>query len=295
MQFIRDGAVRADVPAAPVADYSTPAAGIPPDFRGIIPYRVRPLTLLDLIPTGTTDSNSVEYVKVTGRPSGAVETAELATKAATGLQTTDATAPVRTIAAYMKMSRQSMDDQAGVVTIVNGLLPYEVRRRIEAQILAGDGVGQNIRGILNTSGIASPAATAGDNAADAILRGITTLSLSDRDANFVAANPTDMQALLLTKATTGEYIYGAPGGVSGSYTGATVWGLTMTPSRIVTGKAPLVGDSAGCTILVREGINVKTSDSDQDDFVKNRVTILAETRLAFPVWYPVAFCVAAIP
>ena len=38
--------------------------------------------------------------------------------------------------------------------------------------------------------------------------------------------------------------------------------------------------------LLREGVNVRTSDSDQDDFTKNRVTLLAETRVAFPVWRP---------
>ena len=38
--------------------------------------------------------------------------------------------------------------------------------------------------------------------------------------------------------------------------------------------------------IVREGVNVKVSDSDQDDFVRNRVTILAECRVALVVWRP---------
>ena len=57
---------------------------------------------------------------------------------------------------------------------------------------------------------------------------------------------------------------------------------------------PLVGDSTGATLLMRQGVNVKTSDSDQDDFINNRVTILAECRAAFPIWRPTAFATAPI-
>jgi HK97 family phage major capsid protein len=310
MQFIaRGGTMQADtsvndIPAATPGPYGTPPAGIAPDYRGIIPYRVRQLSLLDMIPAGTTDSNSVEYVQVSAIPFGAAETAEFAAKPQVGFATEDATAPVRTIAAWIKMARQAMDDQAGVVSIINALLPYEVRRRIEGQILAGDGTGQNLRGILNTSGIGAPAAVAGDNAADAVLRAMTVIMLSDRDPNFVAMNPLTRQNLLLLRSQSvdldttdnpqafqGQYLYGSPGTLAAP----TIWGLSITPSRVINQNNPLVGDSTGATILVREGVNIKTSDSDQDDFIKNRVTLLAETRLAFPVWYPTAFCEAAIP
>ena len=285
------------IPGAPSGVDISTQPGIQPDFRGIISPLLRRLTLLGLIPTGTTDSNVVEYVQVTGVPFGAVETAELALKPQLGLTLADATAPVRTIAGYVKASRQSLDDQAGLGSLINLLLPYEVQRRIENQILSGDGTGQNLRGIINTSGIGAPAAVAGDNPADAVLRAMTTVILSDSDPNFVAMNPLTWQELLLLRtasgvdANTGSYLYGGPGMLAAP----TIWGMTITPSRIVPQATPLVGDSAGCTLLVKEGLNVKTSDSDQDDFVRNRVTILAEARVAFPVWRPSAFALANIP
>jgi hypothetical protein len=38
----------------------------------------------------------------------------------------------------------------------------------------------------------------------------------------------------------------------------------------------LIGDfSGGCTLFVREAPNNRISDSDQDDFVRNRVTVPA--------------------
>jgi hypothetical protein len=45
---------------------------------------------------------------------------------------------------------------------------------------------------------------------------------------------------------------------------------------------------------MRQGVNVKTSDADQDDFIRNRVTLLAECRAAFPVWRPSAFAKAPL-
>jgi hypothetical protein len=55
-----------------------------------------------------------------------------------------------------------------------------------------------------------------------------------------------------------------------------------------------VGDSQSATVLVREGVTVKTSDADQDDFIRNRVTVLAETRVAFPIWRPSGFAKAPL-
>jgi hypothetical protein len=39
---------------------------------------------------------------------------------------------------------------------------------------------------------------------------------------------------------------------------------------------------------------VLLSDSDQDDFTKNKVTLLAEMRAALPVFRPAAFATVAL-
>jgi hypothetical protein len=67
--------------------------------------------------------------------------------------------------------------------------------------------------------------------------------------------------------------------------------MTITPTTVMAQGAPLVGDTSGVTLLIREGINVKTSDSDQDDFIRNRVTVLAECRVGLVVWRPSNFAV----
>lgn len=294
----RDNAVRflSELPNAtpgPVTSTGM-AVGIDPDRRGMQPYQLRRLSFLDLIPTGTTDSNSIEYVQVANIPGTTAPVAEGAIKPEVGLGLVDATAAVRTIAGWIKVNRQAMDDMAGLGTLINTLLPYDVRRKIEAQILAGDGLGQNLRGILNTAGLGAPVFVAGDNPADAILRAMTVVILSDADPNFVAAHPLVWQDILLMREAgaagtrSGQYLAGGPFGM----TAPTIWGLSLTTSTVIPQATPLVGDSMGATLLFREGVNVKTSDSDQDDFVRNRVTILAEARVAFPIWRPASFAVA---
>jgi HK97 family phage major capsid protein len=252
-----------------------------------------PLNLLDLIPTGTTDSNVIEYVQVTAIPGSAAPVDELVLKPQEGITAVSATAPVRTIAGWIKASRQSLDDVAGLSTLINTLLPYDVRRAIMAQILAGDGTGLNLTGLYNTTGVAKPALVTGDTPADSILRAMTSVILSFNEPSFVAMNPLTWQDLMLLKDTMGRYIYGSPGQLPGGVVAQTIWGLPIVTSVIVPQANPLVGDPMGCTLLVREGVNVKTSDSDQDDFVRNRITVLAETRVAFAVWRPSAFAIAA--
>lgn len=292
----RDDAIRflSELPGAPAGPVDSPSTSgmIQPDRRGLIRPILRPLRLLDLIPTGPTDSNSIEYVQVTAIPDTSGVQAEGAVKPQVGLTTEDATAPVRTIAGWIKVNRQAMDDAAGLSTLINTLLPYDVRRKIEFQVLRGDGTGQNLTGILNQTGLGSPDFVAGDNIADAILRAMTLVILGDMEPNFAALHPLDWQDLLLMRENnvdrTGQYLYGGPGTMAA----ATIWGMAITPSTALDAGSPLVGDSMGATLLVREGVNVKASDSDQDDFVRNRVTVLAEARVALPVWYPSAFAVA---
>jgi HK97 family phage major capsid protein len=276
---------------------TTVAVGIQPDRRGMMPTQLRRLAFLDLIPKGTTDSNSIEYVQVQAIPEGSAPVAEGALKPQVGLALEDATAPVRTIAGWIKINRQALDDMAGLGTLINTLLPYDVRRTVENQILTGDGIGQNLLGIDNQTGLGAPTFVAGDNVADAILRAMTIVILSDADPNFVTANPMTWQDVMLMRENggiaadrSGAYLAGGPF----SATAPSLWGLTLTANRTIPADQPLVGDSMGATLLFREGVNVKTSDSDQDDFVRNRVTVLAETRVAFPVWRPASFAIAAV-
>ena len=300
--FLRSRSVKAEEPGTVSLPTATPgpvtSATHPQllgtDDRGVVPFRLP--TLLDIFPTGTTDAPVVEYVQVIAIPGSAAVVAEGAAKPQEGITFRDESANVVTIAGWIKVNRQAMADMAGLSAMINTLLPYDVRRQAQAQILLGTGTAGQIRGIYNTTGVGvGPAPEADDNIADAFLRAMTVVIMSDGEPNFAALNPLTWQDLLLMKNANGNYLYGAPGTLPGGMVSQTVWGLTLTTNRAIPQAQPLVGDSMGAMILVREGVNVRGSDSDQDDFIRNRVTILAETRIAFPVWRPTDFCKVTLP
>ncbi len=81
-------------------------------------------------------------------------------------------------------------------------LSYGVLRRVETQVLNGDGTGENIKGILQTTGIGTPASVSGDNDADVILNGIVAVLNADAMPNAAVCNPTDLGKMLKAKATS---------------------------------------------------------------------------------------------
>ncbi len=259
-------------------------------YRGVIPQLRRVIRLLDLIPTGATDGNSVPYTQESGPFTGALETAEGSAKPEASMTYTDADAPVRTIAAWLKTRKQGLADFAALRTIIDSRLRYLVLRRLEAQVVNGDGSGVNLRGLLQTSGIGSVAYQSTLPLTELILSGITNIYLADGEAEGVALYPTDWQKALTEKAKNGagtvgsyEYIGGGPFG----NTPMTIWGIPCIPTASMPVGHGLVADfSLAATLLIREGVNVLMSDSDQDDFIKNRVTLLGEMRAALPVWRP---------
>jgi hypothetical protein len=278
-----------------VADRETLAADIAPtanmrrgDYYGSVPQLLRPLRVLDLVPTGTMDGNLLPYTQEGGTFLGAAETTEGSTKPEANVTYTDASAVAQTIAAWMKIKKQALADVPALRSIIDGRLRYGVLRRLENQTLNGDGSDPNIRGILATSGIGAVTYNAAELAADQVLRGITTILLADALADAIVMHPTDWQNVMIAKAAGDGHYYG--GGPFGT-TQQTMWGVPLIASPAIPVGMALVGDfGMGATLFIREGVNVLFSDSDGDDFRQNRVTLLAEMRAALAVWRPAAFC-----
>lgn len=286
----RIGAVR----LGEVVDRDTMAADIAPtanmrtaDYYGVVPQLRRPLRLLDLLPTATMDGNVLPHTIESGS-FAAAETTEGATKPEDGVTYTDATAVAQTIAAWMKIKKQALADAAALRGIIDTRLRYSVLRRLEGQIINGNGADPNLRGLLNTSGIGTVAYNAAELAADQVLRGITTVLLADAQADGVLMHPTDWQTVLLAKAAgDGHYYSGGPF----SITPQVIWGIPLMASPAVPVGHALVADFAiAATLFIREGVQVLFSDSDGIDFIQNRVTLLGEMRAALPVWRPSAIC-----
>lgn len=272
-----------------------PPAGEVGPYRGIMPYPTPPTTFLDLVPTGSYDNGSLPYsqeVVENGDP-GPAPAAPGTVKAAMGVGYQDATAGSTTIAGWVKVNRQALADNGYLQNSIQNRALQKLRVSIEKEVLSGDGsvsdvAGvEGIRGVLNTTGIGSVDAAGVTSEPDAILDAIVALLVSGANPNAIVLNPVDWATVLKSKATgSGEY-------VASPFLSQvrTMWDVAFLPSvAIEKGSALLLDTRIALTLLLREGANVRISDSDQDSFVKNQLTILIECRALLPVWIPAAIC-----
>jgi HK97 family phage major capsid protein len=292
MRRMRSGVVDPSMQAADsaggVVDFAEPTDPARSRWYGIVPQIRRRLAILAAIPTATMDTGSFTYTQESGAFDGPVETAELAMKPPGTANFADAECVAVTIPAWLKIARQQLADLPMLQATLTGRLMHSVQRRIENQIVAGDGTGQNLTGILHTSGIGSIAFSTSEALSDLTLDAITTVLVSDAVPDLAIFNPLDVAAMLKAKASTSGVRLDSPGAFAA--TSNTIWDLPRVTSTAMPVGTALVGDFAlGCTLFVREGVMVRLSDSDQDDFVKNRSTLLAEARVGLAIWQPTAF------
>jgi len=255
--------------------------------QGIRPQLRRRLSVLDLIATAPMDSGSFAYSQESGGLDTAAEVVEGQVKPEADLTLDDEQVVAATIAHWSRLKRAQLADVPALATTVQTRLTSGVMRRLEKQLIAGNGIGANIKGILSHTGLGDIAYSAAGPLSDLTLDGLTATILADADPNGVVAHPSDVATMLkATAAGSGQRLDSA-GAFSTPPT--ELWGLPLVLSTAITQGTCLVGDFRQATVFVREGVTLRISDSDQDAFVRNLCVFLAEGRFGLAVWAPAAF------
>ena len=273
---------------AAITDNSTDLREGP--YRGIAPQLKRPLSFLDFWPSVTvTEGKSHDYTVESGALTGAAETAEEQLKPELAMQLDDKTVTYQTIAGWVKVARQKLDDSADLGNRIRSRALYSVMLRLETQVIGGNGSGANLLGVLN-SGVASAAFVSGSNPIDMIVRCVQAIRAVGAVPNVAAVSLTDLTTAYLMKATgSGEYLFFSAMQLLNSMGVSVVPSIGLTAGTVVVADTRLAG-----RVIVREGANVRISDSDQDDVIRNKVTILAEGRFGVEVTQPTAVCRGAL-
>ncbi len=260
--------------------------------QGIIAPPERTLTIRNLLIPGTTASNGIEFVQETGFTNNAAAVAEGALKPKSDIRFDLKSAPVRTIAHYFKASRQILDDAPGLASYINGRAQYGLRFKEEQQLLSGDGTGANILGILPQATEFAPALTLSNaTPIDRLRLAVLQAVLAEYPASGFVLNPIDWAGIELTKDNEGRYIIAQPvnGGVP------RIWGLPVVETQAMAQNNFLTGAfNMAAQIFDRMDIEVLLSTENEDDFIKNMVTIRAEERLALAVYRPEAFVTGTV-
>jgi len=270
-----------------------------PDMRvpGIIAQPERLFTIRDALPSGRTTSNLVQFTRENvftnnADPQYVSPAVENVLKPESGITFTLANAPVVTLAHFIPVSRQVLDDAPQLQSYVNGRLMYGLKLVEEDQLLNGDGNSGNISGLLDTGNFtAYNRNVVGDTEIDTLRRAITQAALSEYTADTIVLNPADWEAIELTKASDGMYVWTNPAMMAGPQ----LWGKRVIPTNSITAGKFLVGAfSMGAQIWDRMDAAVQISYEDSDNFRKNMATLLCEERLALTVYRPAAFISGSI-
>ena len=264
---------------------------------GIIDILQRDTSVLDLIPSTSTTSNLIEYVKEDTFTNNAAEVAEATvttgttgTKPESALAYSVATSAVSTIAHWIPITNAMLADAPAMEGIIRNRLITGLNLRLEAELVGGDGNAPNLRGILNTTNVQT-LGLGTDSVVDAAYKAMNQVMVTGlaSPTGFVF-HPNDWQAVRLSRenaatGTLGGYLYGPPS-VQGPQ---TLWGRPVALAIGMTENTLLVGDfGMGCMLFDRENAVIRVGTIN-DYFVRNMQVILAELRAAFVVFRPTAF------
>lgn len=285
----RGGTARLDLKTAIVNATGQNQPLVPSDrVAGMIALPNRRFTIRDALPVGRTSSNLVQYTKENVFTNNAgIQVTEGSLKPESGITFTLANAPVVTLAHWIPVSKQVLDDAPMLQGYINGRLMYGLKLIEEFQLLNGDGLGGNISGLLAAgNSTAYNRTTAGDTKIDVLRRSITQGALSEYDVDTIVLNPADWEGVELTKGTDGQYVWANPSGMLGSQ----IWGKrVIATNAIATGKFLVGAFSMGAQIWDRQDASIQISFENDVNFVKNMATLLCEERLALTVYRPTAF------
>lgn len=264
-----------------------------------------PLTVRSLLPVGRTSSNTIEYVRETSftnnagpqySPSPPSIFFDGAKKPKSDINWALITSPVRTIAHYMKASRQILDDAPMLQSEINNRLLYGLALEEEEELLLGDGTNGNLLGIVpSATAYNTSLNAAGDTKIDKLAHAILQVMLNRYMPTAMVIAPKDWHDIQLIKTeegatNKGSYVFSNPANA----TEPRLWGYRVLPSLSMTAATFLVGNFAtGAQIFDRMAATVEVARQNEDDFVRNMVSILAEERIALAVYATGAFVTGA--
>ena len=234
--------------------------------------------ILQLVNVGTIMSNVWEWVEQKNPDGGAAMTAEGAAKSQADFDLVVASANVKKVTAYIKVTKEMLDDVELMRSEIDQELTELINLKIDDQLLNGTGLTVNLTGIVTNAtawaagafALAIPTPTRYD-----VLRtAINQVRVNLFEPNYIVVHPTDATGMELSKDTTGQYIM--PPFIATD--GTTVSGIRVITNTGVTLDKFLVGDFTKSGVRFKEGLTINVG-YENDDFTKNLVTILAEARL----------------
>lgn len=272
---------------------STPATSggalVRRDYYPTVSLPLQPLSVRDIISVLRTNSNLVEFVRITSFTNAAARvpeptstTDDAALKPESSLAMEIVQAAVKTIAHFFPITRNILADAPQLQGIIDTFGRDGLELALEAKIINGAG-GADFLGIDNTPGLTQQAFDT--DMLTTTRKARTKVKYTGR-ANPTAyvLNPIDWESLDLEQDGEQRYYFGGPM-VLGT---PRLWGLPVVECEPVRQGTGYVGDMKQAVLWDRESATMHMTDSNRDWFERNILAILFELRAAFGVLRPAA-------
>ena len=249
MMLDKDGDILEQIKMITNADAS---AGDTIDYMrvpGIFGPGQRNLIVRDLFPIGTTTSDTVRYVveaTVTDNAQSQADQGDTKGESDFTFNATDA--PVVTIAHFVVVSTQVLDDAAMMQSYLDGRMRYLLLLEEESQILNGDGTSGSLNGVITQAsaynpGLATQLGVSAVQDVDILRVAMLQVVQAEYPPTAHVLNPFNWAAIELLKDTQERYLLAAPQ----NSTQPRLWGLpvavslSMPQGEFLTGSFALGG------------------------------------------------------
>jgi HK97 family phage major capsid protein len=236
-----------------------------------------------ILGTSPVTTDSVAVIRAVAGEGGPTGVAAAAVKPQSDKDWVKVIIPITKVAHYYTIPEEWLEDVAWLANDISQTGIEELLNVEDNKIVSNAVAGEFTGLVQNSTAFAAPAGLALGidlaNNYDVLVAAATQLRNANREPNFYLTDNDSYARMILTKATTGEYVFGAP-----NISLPNVFGVPIFPMN-VTALADkfIAGDRSQATIAVRAGITVRFYDQHANNAIYNLVTVVIEERIALVV------------
>lgn len=245
-----------------------------------------PTSILELITTASLDSPTYRYLRQTARAMNAGAVAPGETKPTSSIGMTPVEDHLRVVAHVSDgLDKYALLDTRNLQAFVENEFRWGLMSKVESLVLAGDGEGENPKGLLQHSGIQTQAFT--DDILTTIRKAITSVESLGYHPSVIALTPADWEAIeLLQTSGSGEFVMASSPVDRAS---RKLFGLQVVVSTALEAGTAIVADLSEVTLFTdRRGVMAEWNGQGQDDFSSNKIRLRVEGRFGLGVGQPAA-------
>jgi len=252
----------------------------------VVEYAHRRPVVADLIPQTPTEQAAIVYMDETTFTNNAATRAEGGQAGESALAYTERSKGIREIATFLPVTEIQLEDVSQAQSLIDNRLMTMLSLVEEDQLLTGDDNAPNLGGFHTI--VTQAQAKGADPVPDAIYKGMTKVRATGfAEPSAAVLHPNDWQDIRLLRTVDGIYIWGSPAEAGPE----RVWGLPVVVTTAETENTALLGDfQLYSEIFRRRGANIKVSNSHSDYFIKGKLAVRADERIALAIYRATAFC-----